>query len=357
MRLGWGYAANVADEDDVEYVEEIVVQRRPKGAQRSRSRATAGYDRDLLRRDGDLLGPTESRPLNDDDIDQLQRHSPSPVPAERSFIMVDIVVPAVTDAVIDFTKSPEFQQLLDAGWSATSEQLARARSWTRQKYRQLRGRVASPTAIVAAHSSPALPEEYVAEGTDVDAPEDLDPVSVRDYREGLRLFVAAGLYAAQLRQWLASVRPDDETLPQEVRDAAKAALERPISSLGQDTLSVLYDFLLQSDSLDGEPMVLRAERDARSLPRVAQTNQASGPEPDARPTADPSRSGAPDDNDVVEAEQNGRLDIAASPCPAHAEPDEEPVTERMEQLVQAAPPLTPEQIARLRGLLSPCPEG
>jgi hypothetical protein len=214
------------------------------------------------------------------------------VPAERSFaeaIMVDIVVPAVTDAVIDFTKSPEFQQLLDAGWSATGEQLARARSWTRQKYRQLRGRVASPTtAILAPHSSPALPEEYVAEVTDVDAPEDLDPVSVRDYREGLRLFVAAELYAAQLRQWLASVRPEDETLPQEVRDAAKAALERPISSLGQDTLSVLYDFLLQSDSLDGKPMVLRAERDARSLPRVGQPNQTSGPEPDARPPADPS---------------------------------------------------------------------
>jgi hypothetical protein len=44
------------------------------------------------------------------------------------------------------------------------------------------------------------------------------------------------------------------------------------------------------------------------------------------------------------------------PCPAHAEPDEDPVTERIQQLVKAAP-LTPEQVARLRGLLSPYPEG
>lgn len=98
-----------------------------------------------------------------------------------------------------------------------------------------------------------------------------------------------------------------------MRDATKAALERPISSLGQDTLSVLYDFLLQSDSLEAEPMTLRAERDAGSLPRVGQPNQAPVPNPMLDQLLTPARSGALEDHDVVDAEQNGRVDTRP-PC-------------------------------------------
>lgn len=236
--------------------------------------------------------------------------------------MVDIVVPAVTEAVIDFTRSAEFRNLLDAGWSATGEQIARASSWSRQKYQELRGRAARPTtAIVEAPSSAALPEELMSEVTDGDASEGLDPVSARDYREGLRHYVAAELYAAQLRHWLASVRPDDETLPRGVRDAAKAALERPISSLDHDTLSILYDFLLQSDSPEGEPVALRAERDARSLPWLGQPDQASDPELDARTTDDPGPVPRSDDSAVIDGEQDGRF---GSLLPAWAEPDQIP---------------------------------
>ena len=67
-------------EGDVEYVEEIVVQRRPADTVKSRSRKNARYQSDLLRRDGTIAGPTESRALNDSDIDALQRRPGTELP-------------------------------------------------------------------------------------------------------------------------------------------------------------------------------------------------------------------------------------------------------------------------------------
>lgn len=53
-----------------EEFEELRWQKVPRGTRRSASNGTAGYDRDLLRENGtgNLLGPTESRPANIDDI-------------------------------------------------------------------------------------------------------------------------------------------------------------------------------------------------------------------------------------------------------------------------------------------------
>jgi hypothetical protein len=69
---------------------ELRLVRRPPGTHRSKSSDTPGADRDLLRKDGtnELLGPTESVPVSDDDLYEMyrrDRYEDAPPPSVNDF--------------------------------------------------------------------------------------------------------------------------------------------------------------------------------------------------------------------------------------------------------------------------------
>ena len=84
--------------------EELRVVRRREGTHRPASKENPGYDRDLLRdNDGNLLGPTESRPVNIEEI--IRSHGPHRPTAAEQFAtqlvsdIMDALRPHVMDAV------------------------------------------------------------------------------------------------------------------------------------------------------------------------------------------------------------------------------------------------------------------
>src|SRR4051794_10576722 len=81
--------------------EELRWQKVPDGAQRSRSTQTPGYERDLLR-DSGLLGPSESRPANIDEV--LRSHGQATSRPDFRQQAAEAVIDAAITALTPYVK-------------------------------------------------------------------------------------------------------------------------------------------------------------------------------------------------------------------------------------------------------------
>lgn len=255
-------------DDAGDYVEEIVVQRRPKGSERSRSRGAPGYDRDLLRgQDGEMLGPTESRPLNDNDIAALQRNEDDDPPLDRTWGFGESIaagaIEGIADAITEFLSAPEYAEERAALWAMTKQGVGRGARWVERTFlgrdRMSRPEVPSGTD----DQSPALeagPKPVPSALPEGDGEDSAEEVGIDEYCEGLRQFIVAQLYADQVKGWLTSRTmrsPDDEQgISMELHVAIQTALERPLDVLDEETLSVLGTFLGLSSAADLDQRVL-----------------------------------------------------------------------------------------------------
>ena len=188
--------------------EELRWVRRREGTHRSESRATRGYERDLLRDDDtkNLLGPTESRPA---DIDEIVR-SRGPV-RRRVLARSGVPVPG-GDAIME-ALAPYIERGVDVAVDAAVLGVSRLWKWaTTRSPRQTAsvevGKVDEvPTAYLegplAEHDEP--PSEELARSP--------QSMTAEQYQAILLSASLADQYAARARSMLANVRIDDEVLP------------------------------------------------------------------------------------------------------------------------------------------------
>lgn len=231
--------------------EELRWVRRREGTHRSESRATRGYERDLLRDDDtkNLLGPTESRPA---DIDEIVRSRGPLVPARPS--------PGqefryqVGDAIME-ALAPYIERGVDVAVDAAVLGVSRLWKWAttrppRQTVSVEVGKVDEvPTAYIegplAEHDEP--PSEELARSP--------QSMTAEQYQAILLSALLADQYAARARSMLANVRIDDEVLPSELEDAVRAALDGP--TIDDATLVRVVELLRESMTPDGEYVLVR----------------------------------------------------------------------------------------------------
>ncbi|NUT72733.1 hypothetical protein [Pseudarthrobacter sp. C4D7] len=238
--------------------EELRWVRRREGTRRSGSRETSGYDRDLLRENdtGKLLGPSESRPANIDDI--IRSHTPAMPPDPT---VAQQIAGQVASDLLDALR-PYIMHGVDAAVDAKLG-IPKLVKWAKSKSTQRRGefRNQSPHATARLEAVPA----EVASDIDDEAGTlgvQKPSVTAEQYQAALRSVHEAEKYAAQGRQWLAdvSVRDGAESAPQ-------AALEDPASSIDEATQRPAVERLDRSRSLHGEFMVIR-NQDADTPPQT-----------------------------------------------------------------------------------------
>ncbi|MDK8244639.1 hypothetical protein [Corynebacterium sp. UMB10321] len=102
------------------YKDQIRIQRVPIDAVHSQSRKTPGYDSDLLRdSDNNILGPAESRPVTQDDLDLLEDVLPSEdVRSAHTTMLQDIAVNVAVDVIVKYL----FPRVVQTGKSFVAKQ-------------------------------------------------------------------------------------------------------------------------------------------------------------------------------------------------------------------------------------------
>lgn len=235
----------------------------PDGAHRSRSRGTPGYERDLLR-EGDskiLLGPTESRPADPDEL--FRSRTPKARPAAGSEFGQQLGN-AIGDAL-----SPYIEAAVEYGVDAAFHSVERLVKWAKRKLSEPRVVADSATDGGRTAELVTLPEVETLDassevGTDLDEP--LASMSGEEYRARLLAALAAEQFAAEQKRRLANVRVEDDALPPELQRAVKAALEGSISSLDEETLAVVVEFLDGARTAEGNYLLL-SDAEAEGLRR------------------------------------------------------------------------------------------
>ncbi|WP_312677898.1 hypothetical protein [Microbacterium sp.] len=251
------------------YDEELRWVRRRDNAHRTKSRATAGYERDLLRSDSDdeLLGPTESRAADIDEI--VQAHSPvSPVTSAASPPPTagQQILGAALDGILEALQ-PFIDRGVDVTVDAAFAGLGRLWRWATAK----RGEAArakadenGPRAVVEAIERTDLPED--AEVEPADAAVSKRRVSADQYRAILLAALLADQYAARLRQMLEKVQVEDDVLPPELDTALRAAIEGPTPTTDDARLAQVVNLLASGETSEGDFMLVRA-KGSDQLPR------------------------------------------------------------------------------------------
>lgn len=229
--------------------EELRWERVPDGAQRSRSRGTPGYERDLLRdRSGNLLGPTGSRPANMDEAIRSHRG----VPAGGDFRQQ--VAEAVIEAAIT-TLTPYVKRAVEYGVDSGVDGVVRLVSWAKRKVAERK----SPAELAEFDETPEAVEAEIIEdeappGADLE--QAIPPISGEEYRARFLAALAAERYAAEEKRRLAKVHVVDSALSPELKAALRAALERPASLLDDEMLAVVVEFLDGSRTSSGQYLLL-----------------------------------------------------------------------------------------------------
>lgn len=107
-----------------DYFEELRVVRGPRGTHRTRSHGTPGFDRDLLRDEAGVRGPTESRPVTAEDLRQ-HRVGSGPLPSSAEELARDAVyqlasaaLSGLIDAVAEAAHDPAFRAAVRQWWAA-----------------------------------------------------------------------------------------------------------------------------------------------------------------------------------------------------------------------------------------------
>lgn len=238
--------------------EELRYVRRREGTHRSSSRETPGYERDLLREDDteNLLGPTESRPANIDDI--IRSHTPAMPP--RPSIAQQIAGQVAID-IMDALR-PHMMHGVDVAVD-TKLGIPKLVKWAKTNAEQRRNEVRnqSPSADAQLDAVPAEATSDIDDETgtlEVEMPS----VTAEQYQAALHSALEAEQYAAQMRQVLAQV-----TVRDGAESATQTALEETTSSIDEATLRRAVERLDSSRSVDGEFMLIR-NQDADTPPRT-----------------------------------------------------------------------------------------
>lgn len=225
---------------------ELRLVRRPEGSRRSKSTGTPGAERDLLRgSDGALLGPTESFPVDNDELRKALARSE---PTRREFdvqgrspgkqmavdIATDVAYIVVREAVAQvyhLVIAPKVR----AKWAEL-----------KQGRRPGQGQVgsdASTSKLVAADL-----EQVDERSTDLAVESPTTVMDSVEFRQRLALMLAAENFAVEQRRLLSAAQISDAAdLPPELADAMKRVLEEDTASLDDVSLQLLMDFLLSSD--------------------------------------------------------------------------------------------------------------
>ena len=224
---------------------ELRLVRRPEGSRRSKSTGTPGAERDLLRDStGALLGPTESFPVDTDELrkafarsEPMRRgtHSQGRSPGKQMAVDVatDVAYVAIREAVAQvyhLVIAPKAK----AKWTELQQ--------SRRPERRHAGSEALASELVVADF--AQPEEP---STDLVTQPPSTVMDSVEFRQRLALMLAAENFAAEQRRLLAAARISDAAdLPPELADAMKFVLEKDTSGLDDISLQLLVDFLLSN---------------------------------------------------------------------------------------------------------------
>ena len=226
--------------------EELRYVRRPEGTHRSGSRETHGYDRDLLRENGTekLLGPTESRPADIDEIIRSHTHAVPPRPTVGQQLAGQI-----GSAVMDALR-PHIMHGVDVAVD-TKLGIPKLVKWAKTKAEQRKAAVRNQSSSDNARLE-AVPAEVTSDIDDCTLRVHMPSVTAEQYQEALRSAREAEQYAAHMRQMLAKVSIHDGA-----ESAAQAALEGPASAIDEATPSRAVERLDSSRSVDVEFMLVR----------------------------------------------------------------------------------------------------
>lgn len=246
--------------------EELRWVRRREGAHRSSSRATAGYERDLLREDNteNLLGPTESRPADIGEIVRSHRPAPTrPTPGQEfGYQLVDAIMEAL---------APHIDRGVDAAVDSARLGISKLWRWATRGPSPLKTTVERLRESESADSK--VETVLVAASASIDdMPEALalqpQSITVEEYQAILLSALMADQYAARARQVLANVRVRGDALPTELGSAVRAALEGPTPVIDEESLAQVVELLRASRTPDGEFMLVLSDHadEPRSIP-------------------------------------------------------------------------------------------
>lgn len=213
---------------DDDYVEELRVVRSAKGAHRSKSKATPGYDRDLLRDEESLRGPSESRKATIEDVEEhllppgwAETREPErtePTTGQKVGLWI-------ADTIIDIVSDPEIQASVKTLWKVIWEQRRD------QRARKQAARASAAAEITTGDGSGDTLEPVEPES---------EAIGAEAYNELLRIRLIAKEMLEHTEARLGEVHvEDDDQLPAEVQTAQRVALEGNLRDLDPQTLELL----------------------------------------------------------------------------------------------------------------------
>lgn len=251
----------MSSEHDDCYVEELRVVRRAKGTHRSKSRTTPGYDRDLLRDEEDLRGPSESRAATAADVEEhlgvrsweldSEPFEVELTPGQR---LGATLVEVAAEVIGNLARDPEMQELAGEAWKQLKAGVLDRRARRREVRRarivaQLEAMERRPDS-----TPPEQPNDIV-----VVAEPPSEGVSAEEYAELLRVRLLARLVAEQADARLNSVHVQDhDQLPTELREAHQAALTANLQDMDPRTLELL-GFTSESHAVPGAVQLLEPQ--------------------------------------------------------------------------------------------------
>lgn len=228
--------------------EELRYVRRREGTHRSSSRETPGYERDLLRENDteNLLGPTESRPANIDEIIRSHTHAVPPRPTVTQQVAGQVAVD-IMDAL-----RPHIMRGVDVAVDAKLG-IPKLVKWAKTKAEQRKAEVRNQSPSASARLD-AVPAEATSDIDDEAGTlgAQMPSVTAEQYQAALRSALEAEQYAAHMRQMLAEVAIRDGA-----ESATQAALEGPASSIDEATPRRAVERLGSGSFVDVKFMLVR----------------------------------------------------------------------------------------------------
>lgn len=246
---------------------EIHAVRVPKGTHLSKSRATPGMNRQLLRKDdtNENLGPPESFPLTQADLDDLTQRRAGPPPSYQPTPYKDFAAETLHDFVRDVFARIDwdqvYEQFLEPAAIAGADRLRAG--WRRRGNKAAR----KVTAGAPAGNAERKPGDDDRNVTVPPASENSAPVAVTElrmsgdeFRARLAGMLVADEFAKEQREILLNAVIDDQDVSAELATTLIALIERDEASLDQDGMAAVTQFLFG----------LRVTAGKRSLPAAAE---------------------------------------------------------------------------------------
>lgn len=247
---------------------ELRLTRVPEGTHRAKSRNTPGADRDLLYKDGtnDLLGPTESRPVDLEELVGTYGHdtcrydsAPRADVRQQDFEetlarivdIAEVAIPFYIEHVHPFVK----------------QKVADVAEWRRTKTKKpSRREPNSKPAVPAVTAAPAPPS------SEVDAAVSEPPIVLTgdQFRQQVFLTLEAERWVAQRKEALSrAVVVDDDDLTPELRSAINMVLEGRSYQLDDETVALLAAYFRETRFMDAEEQMVPRTEEPDTVLRLA----------------------------------------------------------------------------------------